>query len=466
MKRDRPAAPIIDLLLEEFDYFRDASVPSQQLYAAMDSLFAVLRELAPSGRNKEVKSIWITIPRGNIDDYSSYEDMLQWGDVKNRDEYESLWRREYPNPVSWYELVIREAFHPDGSPWFRAVWLRDVNIINAVLDREPEEKMDYPDQEEDAITLCSLIKGAAEEAMMKLREGTYNEAVKKNLPYPFRTGLIKRTVVYERKPDWAEEARKGISKTAIQILKQLLDSGANDISKIRRLKKMTANDFFRACAIGYKACGYDGTDLSPVDQYFIHADGRDEGLTGRGYGQNEGPGIDPDDPDAWDEWYFHRRQWGGHPWEVCRGGSYSHLALFVEHDRQDIEYLYEDGEISDDEYRERLEASGYYFTVGGMYRMAEAVSFYTALSAAGLPVVLSGADAIMSRLEGTGYIGIVPHSETISVHCADMFPEEYGDIFDFIHVSAEEMELFRDSIEWLLEEEARLIEPTKERTEH
>ena len=112
MKRDRPAAPIIDLLLEEFDYFRDASVPSQQLYAAMDSLFAVLRELAPSGRNKEVKSIWITIPRGNIDDYSSYEDMLQWGDVKNRDEYESLWRREYPNPVSLYELAIREAFHP------------------------------------------------------------------------------------------------------------------------------------------------------------------------------------------------------------------------------------------------------------------------------------------------------------------------------------------------------------------
>ena len=138
----------------------------------------------------------------------------------------------------------------------------------------------------------------------------------------------------------------------------------------------------------------------------------------------------------------------------------------MEHDRQDIEYLYEDGEISDDEYRERLEASGYYFTVGGMYRMAEAVFFYTALSAAGLPVVLSGADAIMSRLEGTGYIGIVPHSETISVHCADMFPEEYGDIVDFIHVFAEEMELFRDSIEWLPEEEARLIEPTKERTEH
>ena len=47
-----------------------------------------------------------------------------------------------------------------------------------------------------------------------------------------------------------------------------------------------------------------------------------------------------------------------------------------------------------------------------------------------------------------------------------MFTEEYGDIVDFIHVFAEEMELFRDSIEWLPEEEARLIEPTKERTEH
>ena len=205
MKSDRLAAPIIDTLLEEFDYSLDASAPSQQLYAVMDSLFAILRELAPISRSEEVKSIWITIPRGTIDDYGSYEDMLQWGEVKNREEYESLWRREYPDPVSWYDLVIQEAFHPDGSLWFRAAWLGDVNIINAALDRGSEEKGDHSDREEAAITICRLIVGAAEEAMMKLRKGTYNEEIKRDLPYPFRTGVIKRSVVYERKPEWQTE---------------------------------------------------------------------------------------------------------------------------------------------------------------------------------------------------------------------------------------------------------------------
>ena len=63
------------------------------------------------------------------------------------------------------------------------------------MDREPEEKADYPDREEAAITLCSFIAGAAEEAMMKLRKGIYNEEVERDLPYPFRTGVIKRSVV-------------------------------------------------------------------------------------------------------------------------------------------------------------------------------------------------------------------------------------------------------------------------------
>ena len=294
------------------------------------------------------------------------------------------------------------------------------------------------------------------ESMRRLKEGTYNEFVKANLPYSFRTGVIPRAVLWEREPEWKESDIEGLPAETISAFRALLNSGINRRNRIGRLKSMTANDFFRACAIGYKACGYNGTDLPPVDQYFLHGDGRDEGLSGRGHGLNAGPGIDFDDPAAWDEWYFYREQHGGHPWEVCRGGNSTHVDLYVMHDRRDLDFKYRAGKISEDEYQERIRSSGYFFLIGGKHRAAEAVRFYTALSAAGLPVLLSDAEDIMTRFDGTGYVGIVPHSVPTR-YCEELFPEKYGDIIDFMHVYREEMEKFGDAIEWLPEEEARLI---------
>ena len=43
------------------------------------------------------------------------------------------------------------------------------------------------------------------------------------------------------------------------------------------------------------------------------------------------------------------------------------------------------------------------------------------------------------------------------LECEELFPEKYGAIIDFIHVYGEEMEKFGDAIEWLPEEEAKLI---------
>lgn len=71
-------------------------------------------------------------------------------------------------------------------------------------------------------------------------------------------------------------------------------------------------------------------------------------------------------------------------------------------------------------------------------------------------MILSDAEDIMTCFDGTGYVGIVPHS-VATRYCEDLFPEKYGDIIDFIHVYGEEMEKFGDAIEWLPEEEAKLI---------
>lgn len=215
---------------------------------------------------------------------------------------------------------------------------------------------------------------------------------------------------------------------------------------------MTANDFFKACAAGYLACGYEGTDLTPAEQYLKHADGRDEGLTGAGYGLNEGPGIDFDDPKAWDGWYFDRNRSGGHPWEVCR------VNLYVCHDGHHLSYLLRSGQITEEEYKKRMINAGYYFSVQGKSwgQAADAVNFFVAIRKSGYPVMLEDAEGILARFEGTDLIGIVP-ANSQTRYCEDLFPAKYGTILDFMHIYEEDMEKFGDQIEWLPEDSASLI---------
>ncbi len=76
----RLIAPDIDSLLRFFrNGLTNATSPTPAVIAAIDPVFDALRNLATSKRNDEYKSIWLQIPRGTIDDYYSYEDMLQTG---------------------------------------------------------------------------------------------------------------------------------------------------------------------------------------------------------------------------------------------------------------------------------------------------------------------------------------------------------------------------------------------------
>lgn len=445
-------APTIDGLLRWFDSgFLNSTVPSDRIKEAMDPLFEALKPLAPLKNNNEAKAVWIKIPRGDISDYDSYEDMLEVGEVENYEEYEARWQEDYPDEYKWYELIIAESFNKDGTLVFRAVGLENVTIISAIMDKDTPE---YNRAEDAAVELCEYLTAAAKEAIEKLRDGSYNAEVNANLPYQFRTGVIHRSELWKKEPEQKKFDLEGLAPETLASFKSLLSAGRNDESAIGRLKTMTANDFYRACAIGYKACGYDGAELAPVDQYFAHADGRDEGLSGRGFGLNAGPGIDFDDPLAWEDWYFRREQHGGHPWEVIGGGNSTHVDLAVRHDRQTLDWKVRCGKMTEEE--AATHPCGYYFLVAGKHRAKEAVEFYTALSAAGLPVILRDAEEILARFEGTDYVGIVPHS-VIPKYCEGMFPAKHGPVIDFMHVYEEEIELFGDQIEWLPQEEAKLI---------
>ena len=307
-----------------------------------------------------------------------------------------------------------------------------------------------------AVKLCSLISPAVQNSIDLLKAGRYNALVEAALPYQFRTGVVKRSALWEAMPDVKKHDYDGLSENTVQEFKNLIRSGINHEDRIGRMKDFTANDFFRACKIGYEAIGKDCDGYSLSELYIRYSDGRDEGLTGSGLGLNAGPGIDFDSPSAWDSWYYDRDRGGGHPWEVVPGGNSTHVELFVKNDKRHLEWDLRSGKITEEEYQEKLQHAGYYFAIAGMQRQFEAVTFYVALSSAGYPVIIEGAEALLARFEATDYVGIVPH-HLPTRYCESLFPDSYGTIVDFTHVYKDEDATWFDKIEWLPEEEAELV---------
>lgn len=109
-------APNIDKLLCYFDKgHMNPSAPSPAIIEAMAPLFAALSSLAPLKENEEVKSIWLRIPRGEINDFDSYDELVDQEIVSNYEEYENYWLTEYPEKIKWYKLVIVESSNKKGK---------------------------------------------------------------------------------------------------------------------------------------------------------------------------------------------------------------------------------------------------------------------------------------------------------------------------------------------------------------
>ena len=447
-------APDIDRLLGCFDRgYKNPTAQTRKVLGALDRLFEVLADLVPLATSNEAKSIWLKIPRGSLDDFDSYEDLLGEGEVGSREEYIALWESEYPDAYTWYELVIVK------NEYCQAVSVGRLSVVCADLGREPAES-DW--HEEHLLALLELLARAASESMDALRGGTYNETVANELPYYHRVGVVSRGDVWACEPESRAALFAGMDDDTFEAFCSYAASDAEDAGKINRLSSMTGNDFLAACVLGYEACGYDlcgkGGKRLPLDELYLrYADGRDEGLTGKGMGLHSGPGIDLSSPEAWEEWYFDRSRSGGHPWEVCRGGNSTHVSLFVCHDGPETEFRHRLGELSDAEFQESKKLWGYYYAVAGKAwsRSVEAMSFYVALKRAGLPAVLCDARAILARFKGEDLIGVVPR-DVIPAYCESMFPKRLGTILDFMHVYDEYMANFGDKIEWLPEPAARL----------
>ena len=453
----RLVAPDIDRLLERFEIgWQNMESPTKKLMDSVTPLFESLADLKPCKDNDEVKEIWIMVPRGTIEDYGDFEEMKSCGEVSTRKQFNKRWKEEYPDETKWYKLIV--AMTDDERFAYRSVSVDNINVVSANLRDGLSEQEDLY-SEQAALMLLPLLTDSVKKSMEMLRAGTYNDFVEKNLPYQHRKGVISRKDLWDVYPENKKSIFENLSD---EIFQKFQDAMAdNNKYKIGRMKSFTANDFFKACALGYRSCEKAGfkyrcTGMTPVEMYLRYADGRDEGLTGKGHGLNEGSGIDYNDPKDWDKWFFDKKRFGGHPWEVCRGGNRTHVSLYVRHDKEDLEYDYQSGEITDETYEKYKTESGYYFTVSGLSwtRSVESVNFFVSIREAGFPVTISSGDAILLRFKGEDNVGIVPWRLPTS-YCEELFPEKYGTMIDFIHVF-DNYEKLKPMIRWIPEDQSEL----------
>lgn len=361
-------------------------------YELMDELFELLSQIETTGKNK-AWAFWLTEDRGSIEDFGDYNEWLEAGEVNSYVEFEEQWKNEYPDEQEWF--YFQAVYEEDID--YRAVFLHH----KFVIEEDPRKERSY---ENDISEFIQWLVDGVKEVIADLNAGIYNTRVQQELPYQHRTGTVLRRYEWEIYPKQREAI---IGNMTDEDIEYFLTNATSKVSNDFRLATVTANDFYRYCAMGYKACDYSETDKSPKEQYYRYADGRDEGLRD----------IDPNSANEFEQWFSNDSRFGGHPWEVCRGGNSTHVDLFVCRDKK-----------------------GWYLQVAGSAwtRCAEAAQFFLSLHRAGLPVCLYQAELLKSRIKGEEKVGIVP-SGVFPAYCHSYFPNE--DIIEFSHLPCDQEDL-------------------------
>ena len=238
----------------------------------------------------------------------------------------------------------------------------------------------------------------------------YRQLVMK-FPYKYRQGLIHSKLARH----YSEDIRRIDEELGAENLQKFVFMFEN--RKINpfhdgKVKDLTAARYFECCKVAYLHSHLDLDEktkqLPGIELYRLFADGRDEGLTE----------IDQNSVSEFRDWMegkHPKRQPGGHPWEILRGGNTTHISLYVSKDRFGPENSYEI----------RLQGNS-------ISRIAETLKIYLGLIDNQLTVAIDNPEKIRKRLLGQDSIGIVP--EYLSLHRAqNLFNGRVDDVMHLYH---------------------------------
>ena len=375
-------------------------------------IFEEIKKISGTG-HYDLKRLWLQAPRGTLDEYKEY---CEYGEAESEAQW-NQWRDDsYPEETVWYLFSAKE----DEKYKSRTISLGRRLIITFDPQRESMGET-Y-----EIAPLTEWLYESIKEAIQELRDGTYNDRVKEELPLWHRTGIVVRKQIWDAYPEHREAYLKDLSPSDIkEFVGYVEKQPAEDMHAFpERLKTITTNDFYYFCSLGYAENKYRGTELTPKEQYYLHADGRDDDL-------KDVPG---DDPKAFEEW-LHTRERGGHPWEVCRGGNSTHISLCPITDKRGT-FMLLDGD--------------------SWGRTIETVKFYLALKKKDIPVYLFRGEHLVARLLETENVGIVPKG-VMPAYCGNYFHDE-DKVIDYMNLDREDIDKFGDKVRWYDEEPVRLLE--------
>ena len=237
-----------------------------------------------------------------------------------------------------------------------------------------------------------------------------NKRIQFEYPLRYRYGIAPNALVRNSLPDiYRLDRELGIQRTRKFV--RLVEEGFFLKAGNTEVPSMTASDYFKYCKIAYIAGKRRGEtvddSLSGLEMYKRYADGRHEGLLD----------IDPSSEKEFADWIdgtHPKREGGGHPWEIKRGGNTTHIDLAVSRPS-----LYRK-----DSFKVGLRGE----SIG---RMAETIRMFLAIHEAKLPISIAGPENVRKRLLGQDNIGIVP--VYASLHRANQHFSQDKDVFDVMH---------------------------------
>ena len=362
----------------------------------------------------DLRSIWIEIPRGSMEDYGDYEEFLEEEMVCNYEDFVELWEGDYPEETKWYEFSVLTY---NKEYYF---------FVDSVLTFHVKVNEDVTNQAYFSKDLIGWVYEVVLDTLKSIETDVahYNEYLNKQLSFNRRFGKLYRKDYWSIFPEEGLTFQRNLSNEDISILEAVVSQSIGSRMDLV-LKKMTAGDFFEFCRIGYNANDYfkvDKNNLSAVEMYKRKADGRDDGMTK----------LDLDSEEDFKAWIRHKIG-GGHPWEICRGGNSTHISLYV----QSTE-------------------NGWKLVLAGSScgRVIETVKMAVAFYKNHIPFVLRDAEEILRMITGTDYIGIVPKT-ILPRYCGSHFPPE-DKIIDFMNLGFEKTKEIVEKTIWYPIREIRM----------
>ncbi len=353
-------------------------------------LFETADAIKPVG-DDDLKLFWVSVNRPTFEQYKEdYEEDVS--EEEARKDYEA----EYPEEIIWHKVrMTRYDRRRNGEDVFYAVFVDTEYVLN-IGDLNAKG---YP---MDASELIQWLIEKAADVVERVKAGTYNAAIARNLPMQYRYGKILRKDYWDIYPEKRQAYRECFTQQDIDdfiaLGRELKEAQDRDWCPPNAWDSMTARQFYEACAVVYKRlqlpernkwrfCDtdeeherYGGTTAKEL--YYMFADGRDDGLRN----------VPMDDAEEFDLWLNDKGEYyesnGGHPWEIIPSFSIRFsMHLGVSHHPKK-KFLYLSGEMYE--------------------RSKETLPAYLALRHAGYPVELVDGAQMLARFTETDHIEIVP----------------------------------------------------------